>query len=328
MKRANEHTSGSGHPQTDEQLPRVGQRPVLAEYPGQATEEDEISLVDVWRVLDKYKGVIFAAIAFCTLAFVLAALVMTPVYRTQVLVAPVSESDNSSRFPSQLGEFGSIAALAGVNLERGSRKNEAIATLKSRIFTEQFIKEEKLLPVLFHKNWNKDKQRWNVTDTADTPTLGDGWELFNKKVRKVYEDRKTGLVVLSIEWEDPREAARWANELVRRVNAMLRKKAVAESENAIGYLREQLRQTSVVELQQVVNQLIESEMKEIILANITEEYAFRTIDPAVAPDEAFKPVMVLMVVLGIVSGIVLGIILALTFSFVRAQRERDIYQSN
>ncbi|GMQ88085.1 MAG: Wzz/FepE/Etk N-terminal domain-containing protein [Gammaproteobacteria bacterium] len=324
MKRADDHTSSYGHPPTDGQLPRVGQRPVLAEYPDRATGEDEISLVDVWRILNKYKEVIFAAIALCTLAFVLAALVMTPVYRAQVLVAPVSESDNGNRFSSQLGEFGSIASLAGVNLERGGRKNEAIATLKSRIFTEQFIKEEKLLPVLFQKKWDEDKQRWNVTDSADVPTLGDGWELFNKEVRKVYEDRKTGLVVLSIEWEDPREAARWANELVRRVNAMLRKKAVEESENAIGYLRVQLRQTSVVELKQVANRLIESEMKEIILANITKEYAFRTIDPAVAPDEAFKPIMVLMVVLGIVSGAVLGIILALISSFARAQREKGI----
>jgi len=328
MKRADERTSGYGHSRTDGKLPRVGQRPVLAEHPDRVTGEDEISLVDVGRILGKYKGIIFAAVAFCTLAFFLVALVMTPVYRVQVLIAPVSESDNSSRFSSQLGEFGSIAALAGVNLERGSRKNEAIATLKSRIFTEQFIKDEKLLPVLFHKLWDKDKQRWKVTDTADIPTPGDGWELFNKKVRKVYEDRKTGLVVLSIEWEDPHEAARWANELVYRVNAMLRKKAVAESENAIGYLREQLRQTSVVELQQVVNRLIESEMKETILANITEEYAFRVIDPAVVADEPFKPVMVLMVVFGIVSGVVLGIILALIFSFVRAQRENDVYLSN
>jgi len=328
MKRANEHTGSSGHPQTDEQLPRVGQRPVLAEYPGQVTGEDEISLVDVWRILDKYKGVIFAAIAFCTLAFVLAALVMTPVYRAQVLVAPVSESDNSSRFSSQLGEFGSIAALAGVNLERGGRKNEAIATLKSRIFTEQFIKEEKLLPVLFHSKWDEDKQRWNVTDTADIPTPGDGWELFNEKVRKVYEDGKTGLVIISIEWEDPREAARWANELVRRVNAMLRKKAATESENAIASLRGQLKQTSVVELQQVLNRLIESEMKEIILASINEEFAFRVIDPAAVPEEAFKPKWLLMVVPGIVSGAVLGIILALIFSFVRARRERAVYPSN
>jgi uncharacterized protein involved in exopolysaccharide biosynthesis len=324
MKRADERTSGYGQPRAEGQLPRVGQRSVLDEYPGQAIAEDEISLVDVWRVLEKYKGVIFAAILFCALAFVLTALLMTPVYRTQVLVAPVSEKDSNSRFAAQLGEFGGIAALTGINMDQGSKKNESIATLRSRKFTEQFIKDEKLLPVLFHDRWDAENQRWDKTDPEDVPTLEDAWKLFDKEVRRISENRKTGLVVLSIEWEDPREAARWANELVLRVNVMLRKKAAAESENAIGYLREQLRKTSVVELRQVVNRLIESEMKEIILANITEEYAFRVIDPAVVPEEPFKPVMVLMVVLGIVSGAVLGIILALIFNSVRVRREIEI----
>jgi len=328
MKRANKRTGGHDQPRADGQLPRVGQRPVLAEYAGQVTEDDEISLIEIWHFLDRYKGIIFAAIALCTLAFVLTALIMAPVYRAQILVAPVSETDSASRFPSQLGEFGSIAALAGVNLERGGKKNEAIATLKSRVFAEQFIKEEKLLPVLFYKLWDEDKQRWKVTDTADIPTLGDGWARFDKDIRNVYEDRKTGLVILSIEWEDSHEAARWANTLVRRVNDMLRKKAATESEDAIASLREQLKQTSVVELQQVLHRLIESKMKEIILASINEEFAFRVIDPAAVPDEAFKPVMASMVVLGVVSGVILGIVLALVLSVVRARRERDVSLPN
>ena len=41
------------------------------------------------------------------------------------------------------------------------------------------------------------------------------------------------------------------------------------------------KQTSVVELQQVLHRLIEAEMKEIILARINEDFAFRVIDPAV-----------------------------------------------
>ncbi len=323
MKRANERTRGHNPSRTNGQLPSVGQRPVLAEYAGQVAGDDEISLVEIWYFLGKYKVIIFAAIALCTLVLVLAALTMAPVYRAQILVAPVSEVDSSSRFSTQVGEFGSIAALAGVNLERGGKKNEAIATLKSRMFTEQFIKEEKLLPVLFHKLWDEDKQSWNVKDIADIPTLGDGWKIFDEDIRKVYEDRKTGLVILSIEWENSREAARWANELVRRVNGTLRKRAATESEDAIAALREQLKQTSVVELQRVLNRLIESKMKEIILASISEEFAFRVIDPAAVPDEAFKPVMTLMVVLGIVSGAILGIVLALIFSFVRTRRERD-----
>ncbi|GMQ89025.1 MAG: Wzz/FepE/Etk N-terminal domain-containing protein [Gammaproteobacteria bacterium] len=290
--------------------------------------EEGISLLDIWRILIRHKLLILGTVLVCTLASIVLALVMTPVYRAEIQVAPVSGEDSNNRFAAQLGELGGLAALSGINMEQGSKKNESIATLRSRRFTEQFIKDEKLLPVLFHDKWDAENQRWDETDPEDIPTLEDAWKLFNKKIRRISEDRKTGLVVLSIEWEDPGEAAHWANELVSRVNEMLRKKAATDSENAIGYLREQLGKTSVVELKQVVNRLIESEMKEIILANITREYAFRVIDPAVVPEDPFKPVMVLMVVFGIAFGAVLGIILAVIFSSVRAQRDRAIYQSN
>ena len=293
-----------------------------------AVIEEGISLLDIWGALVRFKVMILSIVLVCTLASTLFAVLMTPIYRAEIQIAPVSEKDSNNRFATQLGEFGGLAALTGINMEQGNKKNESIATLRSRKFTEQFIKDEKLLPVLFHDQWDADNQRWNESDPADIPTLEDAWKLFDKRVRRISEDRKTGLVVLSIEWEDPREAARWANELVHRVNEMLRKKAATESETAIGYLREQLRKTSVVELQQVVNRLIESEMKEIILANITREYAFRVIDPAVVPEEPFKPNIVLMVVFGIVSGTVLGIILALIIGSVRAQRERTNYHSN
>jgi uncharacterized protein involved in exopolysaccharide biosynthesis len=260
-------------------------------------------------------GVILA----CVLGSAALAMMMTPVYLAEIQVAPVSENESNSRFAAQLGEIGGLAALSGINMEQGDKKNESIATLRSRKFTEQFIRDEKLLPVLFRDKWDAENQRWDEADPDDVPTLEDAWKLFNKKIRRISEDRKTGLVVLSIEWEDAEEAAGWANKLMSRANEMLRTKAVTESENAIGYLREQLGKTSVVELQEVVNRLIESEMKEIILANITREYAFRVIDPAVVPNKPFKPDVKLFMVMAAMSGIVIGIILAFFLNDLRNQ---------
>ncbi|NHZ69958.1 MAG: hypothetical protein GWP20_01870, partial [Thermotogales bacterium] len=178
----------------------------------EADVEEGISLLDAWRILIRFRVMILGVTLVCALASTLFALMMTPVYRAEIQVAPVSEKDSSNRFAAQLGEFGGIAALTGINLDQGNKKNESIATLRSRKFTEQFIKDEKLIPVLFHDQWDADNQRWYETDPEDVPTLEDAWELFDKEVRRISEDRKTGLVVLSIEWEDPHEAARWANE--------------------------------------------------------------------------------------------------------------------
>jgi len=148
------------------------------------------------------------------------------------------------------------------------------------------------------------------------------WEAyakFDKRVRHIREDRSTGLITLSIEWEDPDTAAQWANELVSSVNATLRQQAVEASNQAIAYLRVQLAQTSVVELQQVLHRLIEVEMKKIILANVNEAFAFKVIDPATAPEEPFRPKVLLMVTLSTVLGLMLGVVLVLILNAVRGR---------
>ena len=323
MKRANEERSNA-----DRLRPDTGAHQIFDEYPRVVAVEKGISIFDIWHTLARYWLMILGVIIVCARASTVVALVMTPVYRSEIQIAPVSEKDGNSRFAAQLGELGGLAALSGINVEQGRKKNESIATLRSRRFTEQFVKDENLLPVLFHDKWDVENQKWIENDPDAIPTLEDAWKLFDKKIRRISEDRKTGLVVLSIEWKDPSEAARWANELVNRVNEVLRKKAAMESENAIGYLQEQLGKTSVVELQQVVNRLIELEMKEVILANITKEYAFRVIDPAVVPERPFKPKKVLTVLLGIASGAALGVILAMILNAVRTRRNTDIFRSH
>jgi hypothetical protein len=50
-------------------------------------------------------------------------------------------------------------------------------------------------------------------------------------------------------------------------------------------------------LKTVFYQLIEEQMKTVMLANITDEYFLQTIDPAVVPEESESPKRALMLVL-------------------------------
>jgi uncharacterized protein involved in exopolysaccharide biosynthesis len=313
-----------GGKSTTVKAPSQGESFTVLACPAATHYDDEISLLDIWRVLRRYKTMIFAAVLVGVVVPGIFTMLMTPVYRAETLIAPVPRDEERNRFAAPLSELSGIAALAGLNIQRGGRKNEAIALLKSRALTEQFIKDEKLRPVLFGQHWADDDPRWQAAASGDVPTLAEAWELFDEEVRHVYDDRKTGLVVVAIEWEDPQLAAHWANELVRRVNAMLRERSTRESEKAIAYLQEQLKQTNAVELRQVLHRLVESEMKEVILANISEEYAFRVIDPAVVPEKPFKPALLLVLVLGAVLGLVAGVSLALFRDFLRRQAAQTV----
>ena len=175
MKPTNEEETSAG-----QLLPGTGQHKSFGDCPPAAAMEGVISLLDIWRILMRYRVMILGVVLACTLASTVLALVMTPVYRAEIQVVPVSEKDSNSRFAAQLGELGGLASLSGINTEQGGKKNESIATLRSRKFTEQFIKDEKLLPVLFYDKW--DAEPWRVIDgiefrsvtlTATKPLLAD-----------------------------------------------------------------------------------------------------------------------------------------------------------
>ena len=52
-----------------------------------------------------------------------------------------------------------------------------------------------------------------------------------KSILSVDEDKKSGLISLSISWKDPEVAAEWANDLVKQLNEQLREKQLPIPKN-------------------------------------------------------------------------------------------------
>jgi uncharacterized protein involved in exopolysaccharide biosynthesis len=213
--------------------------------------------------------------------------------------------------------------MAGVNLGGGGGSTEeAIAILQSRKFLKSFIEEQRLMPILFVDLWDSDSQQWLVDIEEETPTAWDAYESFSS-ILNISTDKKSGMVTLSIEWEDPEVAAEWANLLVVRLNKHLKQEAVQQAEKSIRYLKDQLATTSVVDMQQILYRLIEKQSNTIMLANVQEQYAFRVIDPAVVPEVRSKPKRMLIVVLGGVLGMMFSIFLAFFLNFLKSQKGSD-----
>ncbi len=276
-----------------------------------APEDDEIDLRALWDVLARSKALILAVTLLATAAAAALAWLKTPEYEAQVTLAPVEEGKGGG-LAALAGQFGGLASLAGIDLGGGGGKTEeAIAILESRQFTEAFIRDHDLLPVLFAERWDPVQKAWNVEAGEDPPDMWDAIAAFDQ-IRKVESEKKSGLVKLTIRWHDPEQAAAWANELVERVNRHLQEQAVAEAQKSIDYLREQLKTTDVVDMQQAIYRLIEAQTKNIMFAKVRDEYVFRVIDPAVPPDpdDPVSPKRSLMVTLGVVLGLILGVLLA------------------
>ena len=291
--------------------------------PSQDGEEDAIDLLALWRVLLDYKRVLatifLAALALATTA----AFLMTPVYRAELVMSPVVKEGNS-KLSSLAGQFGGLASMAGVNLGSGNDGVEKIlAILGSRAFLIPFMRQENIFKHLYPEYWDTKSGTWIVSSTNKSQTSLKAYKLFANEILNVKNDLKSGLVTLSVEWTDPELAAKWANRLVSRLNDNQRQFAISEAQRSIEYLNQQLKETRVVDMQQVIYRLIESQTKVIMLANVKNEYALQVIDPAVTPETKVRPKRMLMVVVGALLGLVGSFIVVFILNAVKNIRRQS-----
>jgi LPS O-antigen subunit length determinant protein (WzzB/FepE family) len=271
--------------------------------------EAEVDLrVIVARLWTKRWWIVLSVILF-TAAFTAASFLMTPIYRaTTVVVDANSGRGGVGTLTSALGQLGGLASIAGIEVNSGtSQTAEPLAVLHSREFTEGFIRDERLMPELFYKRWDSRTGQWKGNE-EDWPTLAQAFKYFDKQVRSVSRDRVTGLISVQIEWRDRIKAALWSNALVERLNAEMRSRASASTTASLGYLQKELAATSEVETRHAIGRLIETQINQRMLANVTTEYAFRVVDRALPPDtrDVAKPNKLLLLMMGPTLGLIFG----------------------
>ena len=267
----------------------------------QVAGNDEITLLDLWRVIWNGRYVVIAITGVFTLAAVAYALLATEWYRADTLLVP---ADNQSMTDIG-GQFGGLASLVGSGLGgAGSGATEALAVLKSRKFAQEFISENGLLE-LFLEGEGKQDEPLDIREAV---------EFFHQNVLRVAEDRETGHVTLGVEWTDADTAAYWANILVGRINSEMRERAATEAQTNIEFLRKEIASNNVVALEQSISRIMEAEMQQLMLARGNDEYAFRIIDRAEPPRKRSRPKRTFLVVsVFVVSGI-----LSLLIVFIRS----------
>jgi uncharacterized protein involved in exopolysaccharide biosynthesis len=289
-------------------------------------DEEALDLRALLRRFWRQRWWIIASMLICMALAVTYVLNATPIYRATTVLVSTSDERNSlsSSLMSALGDVGGgLASLAGIGLgSADSGTQEALAVLQSQQFTERFIRDMNLLPRLFPKLWDAKAGKWLVPP-SELPTPGKAFKYFNSRIRFVTLDKKTGLVTVQVEWRDPQEAALWANTLVSRLNAEMRDRAIKKSEASLTFLESELQRTTLVESRQAINRLIEAQIKQRMLTNVSHEYAFRAVDPAIAPDrdDVAKPKRLLVLAAGPLVGLMLAIMTLLTLDWLGVRRE-------
>ena len=297
-------------------------------------DDDEIDLRELFMVLWAGKIKIVAITAVFAVASVIYALSVPNQYKATALLAPAQSSGGG--LSGALGQLGGLASLAGVSIGGGESSEAQIAQeiMKSWNFIEAFIADNDLAVELFAaEGWRKGSNELKINDDVydsqnkqwllenESGVVGppSSWNLFKTFSERlaVSEDKKSGLVSVSIEYYSPQIAKQWLDMYVSAVNAHMQQRKVDKVTNNINYLQAQIEKTSIAEMREVFYTIIEEQTKNKMVAEASPEYAFVAVSPSMVPEETSQPKRALICILGTLLGGMLSVLLVLAMHYTR-----------
>ena len=297
--------------------------------------DDEIDLRELFSVLWAGKKLIVGITAIFALVAVFYALSIPNQYRATAIVSPAQ--DGGGGLSGALGQLGGLASLAGVSIGAGESSEAQVAQeiMRSRGFIEEFISENNLAVEVFAaKGWDMASNQLDIDsdlyDVGSSQWVRDipkgkvlvpsGWELFKKfsEMFSVSDDKKTGMVSISVEYFSPQLAKEWVDRLVIGINQHMQSRKLEKVNINIQYLEAQIEKTSIAEMREVFYTIIEEQIKSKMLAEASPEYAFVTVSPAMVPEEKSKPKRALICILGTLLGGMLSVLWVLVRHYTRS----------
>jgi uncharacterized protein involved in exopolysaccharide biosynthesis len=263
------------------------------------------------------------------IASVAYALSLPNVYKSEALLAPAAQEGGG--MGGLASKFGGLASIAGISLGGGGGIDKtalAIEIMKSRVFVTKFINEHQLLvPLMATKGWNRDSnelvyneelydtqaKKWIREAKApfkSEPSAQEAYKEF-KSIVSISQDKTSSMVTISVKHYSPEVAKQWVDWLIDAINLEMKTRDLIEAHKSISYLEQQLGKTRLNELQNVLYQIIEEQTKTIMFAEVREQYAFKTIDPALVPELKDGPKRALICVLGVLLGGMLAVMFVL-----------------
>ena len=304
-------------------------QPLLNQY------DDEIDLRELFAVLWAGKIKIIVITAVFAVASVIYALSVPNQYKATALLAP-AQSDGGG-LSGALGQLGGLASLAGVSLGGGESGEAQIAqeVMKSWSYIEGFIADNNIaVEVYAAEGWSKGSNELQIDDdlydtetktwSVENDTTGEvgppsSWKLFESFSERltVSEDKKSGLVSVSIEYYSPQIAKQWVDLYVQSVNRFMQQRQVDKVTRNINYLQEQIEKTSIAQMQEVFYTIIEEQTKNKMLAEASPEYAFVAVGPSMVPELKSQPKRALICILGTLLGGMLSVLMVLIMHYAK-----------
>ena len=288
--------------------------------------DDEIDLRELFSVVWAGKILIVAITAVFALVSVGYALSLANQYKASAVVSPAQSGGSS--LGAMAGQLGGLASLAGINIGSGesNETQEAMEIMQSWGFMEAFIQTHDLqVPIYAAIGWDKGSnslklnsdlydatlKHWLIEDDESgenrAPSSWELYEEFRERVA-VSQDKKSGLINISVEYYSPQIAKQWVDLFIITINDYMRARKLEQVNRNIEYLTAQIDKTAIADMREVFYQLVEEQTKSKMLAEASPEYAFVTVSRAMVPEQKSQPKRALVCILGTLLGGMLSVL--------------------
>jgi tyrosine-protein kinase Etk/Wzc len=187
--------------------------------------DDEIDVEELFRALAPRRRLIFGITATTAVVAVVVSLLLPVYYRAETRILPPPEK-GSNLAAQLLAQAGGLIAMAGGAVGAKSPGELYVGMTKSRTVLDRVVDRFDLMK-LYKKKYRQD---------AREKLLG---------VLTVREDRKSGIISLTVEDGDPKRASDMANAFVEELKSLAGGLALSEAAQRRLFFEEQLGQTKV-----------------------------------------------------------------------------------
>jgi hypothetical protein len=121
-------------------------------------------------------------------------------YTVDLVAIPARHDQDFSAAMGGAQALGGIGTLLGFDAGQTEQVREGMAILRSRLFIEEFIEQNNLMPTLFAEEWDADNGAW--IDPKRAPSMWDAFTEFSNNIYTVSESPAEGTIRISMTWRD------------------------------------------------------------------------------------------------------------------------------
>ena len=205
-----------------------------------------------------------------------------------------------------------------------------IEQIKSKDFTKHLIQFESVTSNIFAAKgfdfstqkiifdetlYKNDKWVRETNKSSKVPTYIEVNQKLLSEILSISKDTKSGLVRISITHPSPIFAQSLLNLIIKEINAINSAKDKLNASSAIEYLENIKSKSKISSIQNAINNLIEMQIKTLMLIDIKDYYSIEPIDTPYIPEVKAGPSRSLICITLTILGFMLSCLISISLFF-------------